>query len=333
MAITVSNVQHKNAGSEMRVDCVLGFGTYSNTGNDNTTGELLLPATLSMTGFTRVVVNQESGYQIEVLYSQDGPTVTFPTPVRFKVLGASGGGGQTGDTSGGTPEGNIEVGIFTGDELEGHDHTFTGDALAGHNHTFTGSALAGHGHTFTGSAMSNHNHAQIQQAETTVAVVSDTCTILIKSPNIQAVYATAGGITGPLVHIPTSVTLATGQFHYDYTSQTFTFFAGDTISSIDVTYLGIVALDTAGTPAGTIDSVSAGTPAGTLDSVSGGTPEGTLDSVSGGTPSGEIAEQAFTGVGLAAHSHTGAGGATTEVPNGTDLSSELGSVQIICYGV
>ena len=262
------------------------------------------------------------------------------------------GGDTVSAVSAGTPEGTISTPTFTGSALAGHGHTFTGSALAGHNHTFTGSALAGHnhtftgsalaghghtftgsalaghGHTFTGSAMSNHNHAQIQQAETTVAVVSDTCTILIKSPNIQAVYATAGGVTGPLVHIPTSVTLATGQFHYDYTSQTFTFFAGDTISSIDVTYLGIVALNTAGTPAGTLDSVSGGTPAGTLDSVSGGTPAGTLDSVSGGTPAGTldsvsggtpagtlnsvsggtpagtISEPAFTGDALPTHTHS-----------------------------
>lgn len=48
--------------------------------------------------------------------------------------------------------------------------------------------------------------------------------------------------------------------------------------------------DSAGTPAGTLDSISGGTPVGTLDSISGGTPAGTLDSISGGTPAGTNAQ-------------------------------------------
>jgi len=69
--------------------------------------------------------------------------------------------------------------------------------------------------------------------------------------------------------------------------------------------------ESAGTPAGSVaaptftgspDTItpslsadSAGTPAGNLDSISGGTPAGTLDSVSGGTPAGTNSAPAFTG--------------------------------------
>lgn len=287
MAITVSSINPKNAGSEKRVDCVVAFGTYNNTGNINTTGELLLPAVVGMTGFSRVVVNQESGYQIEVLYSQSGPAVSYPTPIRFRVLQAAGGvGGTTSSNSAGTPAGNINA------------------------QSFSGNALAGHSHTFSGNAMGLHTHQQIQQQELKVPVANQT-TILNQSPNIQGVYATAGGVTGNLIHVPGLAYLATGTYFYDYATSTFSFFAADAITEVLITYLGINVSSSAGVPAGTIDSVSAGTPSGTVQ------------------------QAVFAGNALAGHDHTygGGGGGANEVANGTDLSAALGAVQIICYGV
>lgn len=64
----------------------------------------------------------------------------------------------------------------------------------------------------------------------------------------------------------------------------------------------------AGTPAGTLDSVSGGTPAGTLDSVSAGTPAGT-NSTSTVTPAGTIAWPAGvpTAANESAHTHAATG--------------------------
>lgn len=361
MAITVSSINPKNAGSEKRVDCVVSFGVYSNTGNDNTTGELLVPAVVGMTGFSRVVVNQESGYQIEVLYSQSGPAVSYPTPIRFKVLQSVGGaGGNTSNTSGGTPSGTVSAPTFAGDALAGHAHnfagnamaghahTFAGNALAGHSHTFSGNALAGHSHTFSGNAMPAHSHALTQQDSSGIAVVADIATLAVAQSAIIAVYATVGGSTGPKTLIPFPVGApAAGQCRWNLGNQ-IEFAAADAVTECRVTGLfqstqsisagtpaGTIDSVSAGTPAGTIDSVSAGTPAGTIDSVSAGTPAGTIDSVSAGTPSGTNSAPAFAGNALATHNHTygGGGGGAVEVPNGTDLSASLGSVQIICYGV
>jgi hypothetical protein len=289
MAITVSSINPKNAGSEKRVDCVVSFGVYSNTGNDNTTGELLLPAVVGMTGFSRVVVNQENGYQIEVLYSQSGPAVSYPTPVRFKVLQVSAAvGGNTSSTSGGTPSGTINA------------------------QNFAGNALAGHSHTFTGNAMGNHSHLLTWQEDAAIPVVANVGNIVIQKSILNAVYATVGGITGPITIIPNSIALASGQCHFDSPGNTITFFAGDAITECKITGLYIGA-----------QSASAGVPSGSIDSVSAGTPSGTVD------------QAVFAGDLLATHNHTygGGGGGSVEVPNGTNLSASLGSVQIICYGV
>lgn len=313
MAITVSSINPKNAGSEKRVDCVVSFGVYSNTGNDNTTGEILLPAIVGMTGFSRVVVNQESGYQIEVLYSQSGPAVSYPTPIRFKVLQAAAViGGNTSSTSGGTPSGSINA------------QNFTGNALAGHNHNFAGNALAGHSHTFTGNAMGNHAHTLTWQEDAAIPVVANVGNIVIQKSILNAVYATVGGITGPITIIPNSIALASGQCHFDSPGNTITFFAGDAITECKITGLYIGA-----------QSASAGVPAGSIDSVSAGTPDGTISTDSAGTPSGTVDQAVFAGDLLATHNHTygGGGGGAVEVANGTDLSASLGSVQIICYGV
>lgn len=310
MAIVINSYEQKNAGSEQRVDFVANLGIYSNTGDINTTGILVDPASMSMSGFTRLVVNQENGYQIEVLYSASGPAVTYPTPVRLRVLQATGGGGgNTGNTSGGTPSGtNSSVSAGTP----------TGTVAAP---VFAGNAMGNHTHTFGGSPMANHTHGQIQQQELKVPVANQT-TILIQSPNIQGVYATAGGVTGNLTHVPGLAYLASGTYFYDYATNTFSFFAADAITEVLITYLGINLSASAGTPAGSISNDSAGTPTGTNSA-----PAFAGDALAGHS-------HVFAGDALATHNHTYVGGGSfTEVVNGTDLSVDLGAVQITAYGV
>lgn len=211
----------------------------------------------------------------------------------------SSGIGNTGNTSAGTPAGNINA------------QNFSGNALAGHNHTFSGNALAGHSHTFSGNAMGNHSHLLTWQEDAAIPVVANVGTIVIQKSILNAVYATVGGITGPITIIPNSIALASGQCHFDSPGNTITFFAGDAITECKITGLYIGA-----------QSASAGVPAGSIDSVSAGTPSGTISTDSAGTPSGTVDQAVFSGNAMGTHNHTYlAGGALTEVANGTDIST------------
>lgn len=302
----------------MRVDCVVGFSTYNNTGNDNTTGELLLPAVLGMSGFTRVVVNQESGYQIEVLYSESGPTVDYPTPIRFKVLSGSGGGATSLDTAG-TPAGTI-----TAPSLASTPIVVEGPTLR--LYIFNASGAFQVGETVTGGTSGS-----------TAVVDSVTADYLVVSGVAVDIFTATETITGSITGV-TATVLGSVCYAWDVSGNSivnqsiFTFRAlgGSDFDLIPVSPFDIAYVDLFGSLSGNfvMHDYANEVVLGPTFSLSTLYNECLFVALASTT-----SVPVFAGNQLAAHNHTVAGGASLEVPNGTDLSVPLGSVQVICYGV
>ena len=77
--------------------------------------------------------------------------------------------------------------------------------------------------------------AQIVDEEI-VAVASHLGLLRYEAEAVGYVYATAGSVTGKMLRIPSSETLATGEYHLGSDNRTLTFFAADAVTALLVGY-------------------------------------------------------------------------------------------------
>lgn len=336
MAITVSSINPGNAGSEMRVDCVVSFGLYNNTGDDNTTGELLSPSILGMTGFTRVVVNQESGYQIEVLYSEAGPAVSYPTPIRFKVNQSI--AGSVDGASAGTPTGSISVPLFVGNALAGHSHSAQPFLIETSTKSYRLYVDTVVGVPLVGDVMTGTLFGATGTVTNYVAGVApdfigyiDFTPIAGNFDNDEPVTFAPSGATGQASGVTVNVWATVPVFTGDESILAVSNDVG--VGLAPTVYLPEFNCPESGyrfDPNGAWFETR-NTDGWTKIYIQGVSGQGTSES--GGTPTGTNGIPVFSGDAMGNHTHGLSGGAASEVPNGTDLSGPLGSVQVTCYGV
>ena len=110
---------------------------------------------------------------------------------------------------------------------------------------------------FTGAALGTHSHdAQYTSAEAlTVTAGTGVSSAAVNIPIgiVEAVYVTAGGVTGAVTVIPAGQTPATKECTYNQATGVFQFLIADAVTDAVISYVSrAVTLVSAGTPAGTI---------------------------------------------------------------------------------
>ena len=283
---------------------------------------------------------------------------------KIQVLESVGPGGNTGDTSGGTPSGTVGAPALTMDPYAPTGTNGPSALSAGlaagqvwtsgaYTPTGTNGASVATGtcdaQAFTGDLMVVHAHnAQVTQAEAVVVAAFATGALLVQPQVVQAVYSTAGGTTGPLVIIPNGQVPAMGQVAIDLATGFLTFNVGDTITAVSVTYtLFQGATTTAGTPTGTnaASALSAGSAAAqaftgdmailtgsNADSLVTGTCDAQMFTGDVAALTGSNSAPMFAGDLLGVHNHTIAAGAGGEVAPGTNLSA-VTAAQFLAIGL
>lgn len=154
---------------------------------------------------------------VELVNSVTGASMywTKAMPAASGMVNIASGGGVTGNTSGGTPSATFDL-------------------------------------------LATHSHDTVQSAGEVLAVNPATgvsaAAVAIPIANVESVYVTAGGVTGPFTLVPGGVVPATGEVGYNPTTGVFQFLIADAVVSATVQYISRA-----------LTSVSGGTPSATFD--------------------------------------------------------------------
>lgn len=146
--------------------------------------------------------------------------------------------------------------------------TFVGTALPAHTHAFTGNSLPVHSHNFDGTALPAHHHT-----------VSDPGHTHVPRPHTGDYWA--GGSSNYVIGYPPGFNFQAGSRSPDGSID-----GSRAVTGYDLT-LGAAVLQTSTTGVN-IALQSAGTPSGTISSTSAGSVDGINSSTSAGIPSGTV---------------------------------------------